>query len=240
MGLHSIKLQFNTQLPTVVGGHSDDRGDLEELAALHRGEMRVDARDRRVKRGLRVDADLVVLDEDAAEEVVRQVRMAAAVPAEMLHDLRRKLRLQVAARVLLDLLVEPARVAALLRHVAALLPPDAARFAAAVQQRLRGLARPPPRSSSAFPRWTSSCAKRPRPWLLEYRFAQYETKSIAASIRDAWLDRAKELLSHPSAKASDVARQLGFTNPKSFHAIFTRETGTPPGAWKRKQPQQAG
>ena len=68
--------------------------------------------------------------------------------------------------------------------------------------------------------------------LLEYRFAQYESRSIATSIRDAWLARAKELLSHPTAKATDVARQLGFANPKSFHAIFTRETGVTPGAWK--------
>ena len=68
--------------------------------------------------------------------------------------------------------------------------------------------------------------------LLEYRFAQYESKSIAASIRDAWLARAKELLSRPTAKATNVARQLGFANPKSFHAIFTRETGVTPGAWK--------
>lgn len=68
--------------------------------------------------------------------------------------------------------------------------------------------------------------------LLEYRFAQYESHSLAATIRNAWLARAKELLSHSSAKASDVARQLGFANPKSFHAIFTRETGVTPGAWK--------
>lgn len=68
--------------------------------------------------------------------------------------------------------------------------------------------------------------------LLEYRFAQYESRSIATSIRDAWLARAKELLSRPTAKATNVAHQLGFANPKSFHAIFTRETGVTPGAWK--------
>ena len=70
--------------------------------------------------------------------------------------------------------------------------------------------------------------------LLEYRFAEYESHSIASAIRTAWLNRAKKLLSHTTATSTVVARQLGFANPKSFHAIFTRENGITPGEWKKK------
>lgn len=70
--------------------------------------------------------------------------------------------------------------------------------------------------------------------LLEYRFAEYESRSIASAIRTAWLNRAKKLLSQTTANSTVVAHQLGFANPKSFHAIFTREIGTTPGAWKRR------
>ena len=47
------------------------------------------------------------------------------------------------------------------------------------------------------------------------------------------VDRAKGLLTHGGAPLAEIAIDCGFSDQSHFTRIFARETGTPPGQWRR-------
>jgi AraC-like DNA-binding protein len=49
------------------------------------------------------------------------------------------------------------------------------------------------------------------------------------------MERARHLLSAPSATIEDVARAVGFSNVDSFIKAFKRSSGLSPAAWRRRE-----
>ena len=50
---------------------------------------------------------------------------------------------------------------------------------------------------------------------------------------ERYMEKAKLRLAGTTLPVREIARQLGFRNPVSFHHIFTREVGQPPGEYRR-------
>ena len=69
--------------------------------------------------------------------------------------------------------------------------------------------------------------------LLELRFERYGDVTVSAAIRKATMEKAKSRLANTSLPVREIALQLGFRNPVSFHHVFTREVGQPPGEYRR-------
>lgn len=69
--------------------------------------------------------------------------------------------------------------------------------------------------------------------LLELRFERYGDVTVSAAIRKATMEKAKLRLAGTTLPIREIARQLGFRNPVSFHHVFTREVGLPPGEYRR-------
>lgn len=49
------------------------------------------------------------------------------------------------------------------------------------------------------------------------------------------VERSRDLLLDSNLTLIEIARSCGFTDQSHFTRIFARETGTPPGAWRRSQ-----
>ena len=56
--------------------------------------------------------------------------------------------------------------------------------------------------------------------------------SLARYIREQRMDRARRLLSSTGEDIAWIGRQVGYMRPSSFSAVFTRETGVTPIAWR--------
>ena len=56
--------------------------------------------------------------------------------------------------------------------------------------------------------------------------------SLARYIRERRMDRARHLLSSTGEDIAWIGRQVGYMRPSSFSAVFTRETGVTPIAWR--------
>ncbi|MGC4069353.1 MAG: substrate-binding domain-containing protein [Polyangiaceae bacterium] len=69
---------------------------------------------------------------------------------------------------------------------------------------------------------------------LERRFRRSLDRTIQDEIRRAHVDLAKSLLSTTGKSLADIAAQSGFTNASLLNLAFRRETGMPPGAYRRK------
>ena len=69
--------------------------------------------------------------------------------------------------------------------------------------------------------------------LLERRFAETGSRTVAAEIRRALMLTARQQLRENKGRVQDLARKLGFTNVGSFCTIFKRETGITPGQYRR-------
>ena len=69
---------------------------------------------------------------------------------------------------------------------------------------------------------------------LETRFRAVMGRTPLEEIRRTHIEQAKNLLSHTSLPMPEVAAQSGFTSAPSLSAIFRKETGMPPTAWRRR------
>lgn len=69
---------------------------------------------------------------------------------------------------------------------------------------------------------------------LERRFRRALNRTIQDEIRRAHVDVAKTLLTTTRASLADVAKKSGFTNASLLNAAFRKETGLPPGAFRRR------
>lgn len=69
---------------------------------------------------------------------------------------------------------------------------------------------------------------------LEKKFRSVLGRTPLAEIRRAHIDRAKALLVRTDLPMPEVARQAGFTSAPALSAIFRKETGMPPTAWRRR------
>ncbi|WLT10073.1 helix-turn-helix domain-containing protein [Bifidobacterium asteroides] len=58
--------------------------------------------------------------------------------------------------------------------------------------------------------------------------------SLARYIREQRMDRARHLLSSTEDNVAWIGRQVGYMRPSSFSAVFTRETGVTPIAWREQ------
>jgi LacI family transcriptional regulator len=69
---------------------------------------------------------------------------------------------------------------------------------------------------------------------LELRFRAAIGRTVMQEVRRARVDVAKRLLSTTSATLPKVAAQCGFADAASLNVAFRRETGMPPGAYRRR------
>ncbi len=69
---------------------------------------------------------------------------------------------------------------------------------------------------------------------LERRFRATLGRTVMQEIRRAHVDVAKRLLSTTSLELPKIARLSGFTNQVLLSVAFRRETGLPPGAYRRR------
>lgn len=69
---------------------------------------------------------------------------------------------------------------------------------------------------------------------LERRFRRVLDRTIQDEIRRAHVDAAKSLLASTHASLAEVAARSGFTNASLLNVAFRRETGMPPGAYRRR------
>lgn len=70
--------------------------------------------------------------------------------------------------------------------------------------------------------------------LLEKRFKAATARSPYEEVLRLRVEKAKSLLANTDLLVSDVAEASGFGQAKQLHAIFTRETGMPPSAYRRQ------
>jgi transcriptional regulator GlxA family with amidase domain len=64
------------------------------------------------------------------------------------------------------------------------------------------------------------------------KFRKYLGKTPAEAIRQAQLERAKELLHATDRSIPAVARECGFVNTKHFARSFRMQVGTSPSAYR--------
>jgi LacI family transcriptional regulator len=69
---------------------------------------------------------------------------------------------------------------------------------------------------------------------LEQRFRAAIGRTVMQEVRRARVDIAKRLLSTTSLPLEQVAEQSGFTSATMLSVVFRRETGTPPGGYRRR------
>jgi LacI family transcriptional regulator len=69
---------------------------------------------------------------------------------------------------------------------------------------------------------------------LERRFRRALDRTIQDEIRRAHVDAAKHWLATMDAGMTEVAKRSGFTNASLLNVAFRRETGMPPGAYRRR------
>jgi LacI family transcriptional regulator len=69
---------------------------------------------------------------------------------------------------------------------------------------------------------------------LERRFRRVLDRTVQDEIRRAHVDAAKSLLVSTPASLAEVAKRSGFTNASLLNLAFRRETGMPPGAYRRR------
>jgi LacI family transcriptional regulator len=69
---------------------------------------------------------------------------------------------------------------------------------------------------------------------LERRFRRALNRTIQDEIRRAHVDVAKSLLATTRASLAEVAKKSGFTNASLLNSAFRKETGMPPGAYRRR------
>jgi transcriptional regulator GlxA family with amidase domain len=75
---------------------------------------------------------------------------------------------------------------------------------------------------------------------LERRFRAALDRTVHDEIRRAHVDVAKKLLEATELGLVDVARQSGFTNAALLSTAFHRETGMPPGLYRRRMQHELG
>jgi LacI family transcriptional regulator len=75
---------------------------------------------------------------------------------------------------------------------------------------------------------------------LERRFRAALDRTVHDEIRRAHVDVAKKLLEATELGMVDVARQSGFTNAALLSTAFQRETGMPPGLFRRRMQHELG
>lgn len=75
---------------------------------------------------------------------------------------------------------------------------------------------------------------------LERRFRAALDSTVHDEIRRAHVDLAKRLLETTQLGLADVARQSGFTNAALLSTAFHRETGMPPGRYRRRVQRELG
>jgi LacI family transcriptional regulator len=68
----------------------------------------------------------------------------------------------------------------------------------------------------------------------EHRFARLLGRTPKDEIQRVRIERAKVLLAGTDLKAARISEQLGFHQPAYFSAVFRRETGSTPAAWRRQ------
>ena len=71
--------------------------------------------------------------------------------------------------------------------------------------------------------------------LLDLRFRQYESKSVAESITARKLRSVKNLLANSPLQIKDIFKQSGFGNVAYATKLFRETIGTPPENWRKKQ-----
>jgi len=69
---------------------------------------------------------------------------------------------------------------------------------------------------------------------LEIRFRRELGTTLHAEIVRARIDRARRLLAETEMPVKAVALACGFATPQRFHAVFRRETGSAPAAFRRR------
>jgi LacI family transcriptional regulator len=76
----------------------------------------------------------------------------------------------------------------------------------------------------------TSCSRQ----MLEKRFRAAVGRTVMQEVRRARVDVARRLLSTTNLSLPLIARQCGFTSAAMLHAVFRRETGMPPGAYRQR------
>lgn len=69
---------------------------------------------------------------------------------------------------------------------------------------------------------------------LAHKFKKATGKTIGEYIRFLRIEKAKKLLSETELSVSSVAYECGYNETNYFHRIFRRETGLPPGEYRKK------
>ena len=75
---------------------------------------------------------------------------------------------------------------------------------------------------------------------LERRFRRALDRTVQDEIRRAHVESAKHWLATTSACMNEIARRSGFTSASLLNTAFQRETGMPPGAYRRRVRKQFG
>lgn len=57
--------------------------------------------------------------------------------------------------------------------------------------------------------------------------------TVVAYIRRRRAEQARHLLENSTLSLKAIARQIGVGDPRAFNALMKKETGRPPGAWRR-------
>jgi LacI family transcriptional regulator len=77
--------------------------------------------------------------------------------------------------------------------------------------------------------------------VLERRFRKYVKRSPQSEIRSVQIKRIKQLLMETDLPLDRIALLTGFEHPEYMSVVFKRETGTPPGSFrKQSQTRQEG
>jgi LacI family transcriptional regulator len=76
----------------------------------------------------------------------------------------------------------------------------------------------------------TSCSRQ----MLEERFRASIGRTVMQEVRRARVDVARQLLSTTNLSLPLIARQCGFSSAALLHAVFRRETGMPPGAYRQR------
>ncbi|MBR3223557.1 MAG: GNAT family N-acetyltransferase [Kiritimatiellae bacterium] len=71
--------------------------------------------------------------------------------------------------------------------------------------------------------------------LLDLRFKQYESRSVAESITDRKLESVKQLLANSEVQIKDAFRRSGFGNVAYATKLFRETFGITPENWRREQ-----
>ena len=74
---------------------------------------------------------------------------------------------------------------------------------------------------------------------LERRFAQEGGRTVAHEIVYFRLERLKRLLVQTEKPIKYLAREVGFSDAKQMHAVFSRVEGTPPSTYRKLHREQA-